>query len=84
MGDVMHEISIAVEILKIVEAAAQEAGMNTVKKIKVVVGNDRMVIPESLLFAFTFIKIDSIAHTAILEVVSIVGRDLFIDYVEGD
>lgn len=80
----MHEVGIATEILKIVEAAAKEAGMNTVTRIKVVVGNDRMVIPDALLFAFTFIKSDSMAHSAILEIESTIGRDFFINYVEGE
>lgn len=42
----MHEVGIAAEILQIVQTAAHEAGMTSVTRIKVVLGNQRMVVQD--------------------------------------
>lgn len=80
----MHEIGIAAEILRIVEATAQQVGLHTVTRIKVVIGDLRLVKPDSLIFAFTCIRDQSCAETAILEIESNSGRDLFVDFLEGE
>ncbi|MDA5107076.1 hydrogenase maturation nickel metallochaperone HypA [Brevibacillus thermoruber] len=83
-GDNVHEVGLAAEILAIVQHAAQKAGMTTVTRIKVVVGEQLMVIPEALQFAFSFIKENSCARKAALEIGSTSGREMYVDYVEGE
>jgi Zn finger protein HypA/HybF involved in hydrogenase expression len=63
----------------LVQTAAQEAGITSVTRMKVIVGSQWMVIPDALLFAFSCIKKNSCAKTAILEIESTAGRDLYID-----
>lgn len=80
----MHEVGLAAEILYIAQTSAQEAGFASITRIKVVIGNQRMITPEALSFAFSFINKDSCTKTAELEIEDTEGTDFYVDYVEGE
>jgi hydrogenase nickel incorporation protein HypA/HybF len=64
----MHELSIAQNIMKIVASSAQRSGATSVKTIRVRAGALRGIVPEQLLFLFDFVKKETIAEDATLEV----------------
>ena len=64
----MHELSIAKNIMNIVASSAQQSGATRVKTIRVRAGALRGIVPEQLLFLFDFVKKDTIAEDATLEV----------------
>lgn len=80
----MHEVGIAAEIVRIVEESAKEAGIHAVTRIKVIIGDRRMVKSDALLFAFSCLKQHSCAASAILEIENTSGRDLYVQFLEGE
>ena len=80
----MHEISIMYSILTMIEESAKENGIKKVSKIKLVIGTQRLVMPEALYFAFEQLKREPIEQDAVLEMEERIGRDLYIDYFEGE
>ena len=80
----MHEVGIMYSILSLIENSAKENGVIKVSKIKLVVGTERMVMPEALFFAFVQLKREPIDQDAVLEMEERIGRDLYIDYFEGE
>jgi hydrogenase nickel incorporation protein HypA/HybF len=60
----MHEVSIALNLLEIVEEKCREEGYASVKSLKVKIGTASGVLPEALQFAFASAKRDSIAGNA--------------------
>ncbi|MBN2494518.1 MAG: hydrogenase maturation nickel metallochaperone HypA [Deltaproteobacteria bacterium] len=72
----MHEASIAVELLKVVEAQARQAGMSRVSGMKLRIGAFRMVVPELLSAAFEVVGQGTLAEGAEMrmETVPLVAR----------
>ncbi len=71
----MHELSIAMSLLEIIERTARANGMSRVTKVLVKAGELTSVEPESLSFCFNEIKKESIAASAelLVEVVPLQG-----------
>ncbi|WP_019123736.1 hydrogenase maturation nickel metallochaperone HypA [Brevibacillus massiliensis] len=80
----MHEIGLMTEIMSIVHSAAKDAGINSVEKIKVVIGKELMVFPDALQFAFSCLKRQPCTEFTILEIESRHGLEFYVDYLEGD
>ncbi|MBP1931108.1 hydrogenase maturation nickel metallochaperone HypA [Ammoniphilus resinae] len=80
----MHEISLMHSILSIIEKSARENRMETVSKIKLVLGTESLVMAGALHFAFEQLKQKTLAQEAVLETEEREGRDFFIDYFEGE
>ncbi len=64
----MHEMSIASSLLDIVTEHCKKEGYKGIESIKVRVGKASGIMPDSLLFAFDAIKIDTIAENATLSI----------------
>ena len=64
----MHELSIAQNIMKIVDSSARQSGATSVKTIRIRAGALRGIVSEQLLFLFDFVKKETIAEGATLEV----------------
>ncbi|MGP4081416.1 hydrogenase maturation nickel metallochaperone HypA/HybF [Pseudalkalibacillus sp. R45] len=80
----MHEVSLMMEILSIIRQAAEEEKITKITEIKVNVGKELVVLPDAMQFAFEYLKEGSIAESASLTLVEVEGRDLQIDYFEGE
>jgi hydrogenase nickel incorporation protein HypA/HybF len=63
-GAFMHEVSIALSLLDIIEKKCREEGCQTVESVKVRVGKASGVQPEAFSFAFEFVKKDTLARNA--------------------
>src|SRR5512147_1376807 len=63
-GEVMHEASIALSILDIVQSQCMEKGCTSVDSIRVRIGKAAGVMPDSLLFAFDAVKDNTVAKNA--------------------
>ncbi len=68
VGDLMHELSIAQEILSIVERSVPEQERNLVRTVKVVVGEQSGVVADSLQFCFQTLVNDSSMRGARLSI----------------
>lgn len=64
----MHELSIAMSILEIVQSACVEAGHDRVEKVRVRIGRASGVMPDALLFAFECARSGTAAAGASLEI----------------
>ncbi len=60
----MHEVSIAISLLDIVEEQCRAGGYHSVEAVKVRVGKGGEILPEALDFAFAAVKRDTVAHRA--------------------
>ena len=60
----MHEVSIALSLLDIVEKKCREEGYQTVESVKVRVGKASGVQPEAFSFALEVVKKDTLARDA--------------------
>jgi hydrogenase nickel incorporation protein HypA/HybF len=58
----MHEVSIALSLLDIVEKKCREEGYPTVESVSVRVGKASGVLPEAFSFAWEVVKKDTIAR----------------------
>lgn len=65
----MHEMSIAMELLKIIDGEMEKHGVTTLTKIRVVHGKLSGVVPDSLEFAFEVLTKDTPLESAELELV---------------
>lgn len=63
----MHETAIAQEILRIVERAAKQGGAKRITKIRLVAGELRAIVPQTLEWCFTFVSGGTIAEGAKIE-----------------
>jgi hydrogenase nickel incorporation protein HypA/HybF len=74
-GEVMHEASIALSILDIVETKCREEGCRSVDSIRVRIGKAAGVLPDSLIFAFNAAKDNTVARNSqlIVEAVPVGG-----------
>ncbi|GEM_PF-5688481 len=80
----MHEVSLVFGIRAAVEKAARVYGLSRVFKIKLVVGQDLMVLPEAMAFAFEHLKRAPLTPDAVLEIEVRPGRDLLVENFEGE
>ncbi len=71
----MHEVSIAVGLLDIIEQKCREQGYGSVQSVKVRVGKCSGILPEAFRFAFDLVKAETVAHGAefIIDLVSLGG-----------
>ncbi|NWF53591.1 MAG: hydrogenase maturation nickel metallochaperone HypA [Syntrophaceae bacterium] len=60
----MHEVSIALNLLDIIEKKCREEGYQKVESVKVRVGKASSVQPEAFSFAFEIVKKDTRAQNA--------------------
>lgn len=69
----MHEMSLAENVLQIIEGMAHSQDFKRVKTVRVEIGRLSCVEPEALRFAFEAVVRGSIAHGAQLDIVEIAG-----------
>ena len=60
----MHEVSIALNLLDIIEKKCREEGFQKVESVRVRVGKASSVQPEAFSFAFEAVKMNTLAHNA--------------------
>jgi len=60
----MHEVSIAVSLLEIIEKKCREEGYPSVESLKIRVGKASGILPEAMKFAFEVAKQDTVARNA--------------------
>lgn len=114
----MHELSIMESVLEMVRENARQNNINKVNKLKLVIGQSIMVMPDSLQFCFEVLSQEDLFRGATLEIENketiieckaceekfnqefgycflcpgcgsdqveiIQGRELYLDYFEGD
>lgn len=80
----MHVVSLMYSILSAIEESAKEHRVTKISKIKLIVGTERMVLPDALLFAFHLLKKEPLTNDAVLEMEERKGRDFYIEYFEGE
>jgi hydrogenase nickel incorporation protein HypA/HybF len=69
----MHEMSLAENVLQIIEEAAQHQSFTRVKTVWLEIGQLTCVEPEALRFCFDVVMHGSIAQHAKLEIIDILG-----------
>ena len=71
----MHEVSVALKLLEIIEEKCQEDGFQSVDSVTVRVGRASGILPEAFSFAFEAVKKDTIAKEAkfIIDIVLLGG-----------
>ncbi len=67
----MHELSIAEELLEIIETRAQGAGIGRVERITLKIGEYSGIMPEALEFAFEVLSRGKITEGAEIEMQSV-------------
>ena len=70
----MHEMSLAENVLQIIEDAANEQRFIHVKTVWLEIGQLSCVEPDALRFHFEVVTRDSLAHQAQLEIIKIPGH----------
>ena len=70
----MHEMSLAENVLQIIEDAADEQKFTRVKTVWLEIGQLSCVEPDALRFHFEVVTRDSLAHQAQLEIIKILGH----------
>ena len=72
----MHEISIVENIIKIIMAEIPKHGITRVESIRLAIGEMQQVVPDTLLFAFDVLSMDTSLKEAklIIESIPIRGR----------
>jgi hydrogenase nickel incorporation protein HypA/HybF len=71
----VHELSIMESVLNIVRDSAEQSNIRKVNKLKLVIGNLSMVLPDSLQFCFQVLSQEDLFRDAVLE---IEARDIII------
>jgi hydrogenase nickel incorporation protein HypA/HybF len=71
----MHEVSIALSLLEIVEKKCREEGYPSVESLKVRIGRGSGILPEALQFAFEAAKQGTVAGNAklVLDLIPLQG-----------
>ncbi len=70
----MHELSLAENILQIIEDAAHQQNFTCVKTVWLEIGQLACVEQESLRFYFKIVSNDSVAQQAKLEIITLAGQ----------
>ncbi len=79
----MHEVSIAESLLSEVAAAARRHSLSVVHAVGIRVGLQSGVVPEALAQAFEILR-DGPVTAAALDVRSVDGTDLCLEWIEGE
>jgi len=71
----MHEVSIALSLLELVERECREAGYHSIDSVRIKVGKASGILPEAFSFALNVAKKDTLARDAqfVIEVVPLGG-----------
>jgi len=69
----MHEMTLAVSVLQIVEDAVRREGLRHVRAVWLEIGQLASVEPEAMRFCFDAVARDSVAEGARLEIVTTAG-----------
>lgn len=80
----MHELGLVQSLIRVVTESASTNGITQVARVNVVVGRDALVLPAALLFAFGHLKREPLSPDAELVIEERTGRELFVDYYEGE
>jgi len=80
----MHESPLVEELLAEVSRLAKNQAMRSISKIRVNLGKDSHISPESLQFYFELQSQRTIADGASLEIKSMPGDSLFLVSLEGE
>ncbi len=80
----MHESPLVEELLAEVSRLAKNQAMRSISKIRVNLGKDSHISPESLQFYFELQSQRTIADGASLEIKSVPGDSLFLVSLEGE
>lgn len=80
----MHELGIAASVLEIVEAAAREHGLVSVRGVLLEVGRLAGVDPEALRFALEAVAPGTVLEGAELAIEAAEGSELVVRSVSGD
>lgn len=80
----MHEVGLTQSILTTLAESARAHGIERIDRAKLVVGTERAILPDALLFAFTLLKGPPLAEDAVLEIEERAGSDFYLDYYEGE
>ena len=78
----MHELSLAQDMLAIVEAAARRNGATRVASVRLDLGESACVEPESLAFAFEVVARDGCASGARLDIERVPGHAMRVRDIE--
>lgn len=70
----MHELSLAENMLQIIEQAAHEQDFTDVKTVWMEIGQLSCVEKDALRFCFTVVTDDTIAQRAKLEIIDVAGQ----------
>lgn len=70
----MHELSLAENVLQIIEEATQNIKFYRIKTVWLEIGLLACVQPESLRFYFEVVTRDTTAHQARLEIIAVAGQ----------
>lgn len=80
----MHEVSLVYEIMSIVTEVAGKEGLSRVLEIRLLIGEDMCILPDSLEFAFQYMKRGKLMEDAVLRWEICSGREFMISYIEGE
>jgi len=80
----MHEVSLVHEIVSIAIEVAEKEGLSRISEIKLLIGENMSVLPDSLEFAFQYLKNGKLMEDAVLRWEICPGREFSISYIEGE
>lgn len=80
----MHEVGLIHEVLLIAKEAAEADCITRITGIELMIGENLCVMPESLEFAFNFMKKGKLMEHAKLTWEICVGREFYVNFIEGD
>ena len=80
----MHEMTLAENVLQIVEEAARRESLRRVHAVRLEIGQISSVEPEAMRFCFDAVTRDSVADGARLEIVTTAGAEMRVIEVEAE
>lgn len=80
----MHEVSLVLSLFDDLAESARLNGISRISTVRLVIGQDRLVLPAALLFAFEQLKREPLTPDAALVIEERPGRELYIDHYEGE
>ncbi|HUN67626.1 MAG TPA: hydrogenase maturation nickel metallochaperone HypA [Burkholderiales bacterium] len=80
----MHELTLAENVLQIVEEAARRESLRRVHAVRLEIGQISSVEPEAMRFCFDAVARDSVADGARLEIVTTAGTEMRVIELEAE
>lgn len=80
----MHEVSLVYEIMSIATEVAGNEGLSRISEIRLLIGENMCILPDSLEFAFQYMKSGKLMEDAVLRWEICSGREFIISYIEGE